>query len=99
MLSIRIVAFVALLPLPSSVLAQEWTEYVDRTERFSINFPGQPTISEATYPPQRGAPVRARVFTVQAWSDWVLRDRREPVEHRPTLGCEGFGVMGGVELS
>ena len=66
MLSIRIVAIVAMFLLPTSVLAQGWTEYVDRTERFSINFPGQPTISETTYPPQRGAPLRARVFTVQA---------------------------------
>jgi hypothetical protein len=66
MLLIRIVAAVAAFLLPTSVLAQEWTEYIDRTERFSINFPGQPTIRDTTYPPQRGAPVPARVFTVQA---------------------------------
>ena len=66
MLLIRIVVAVAACLLPTSVLAQEWTEYIDRTERFSINFPGQPTIRDTTYPPQRGAPVPARVFTVQA---------------------------------
>ena len=46
-------------------LAQGWTEYIDRTDRFSVNFPGQPTIRDTTYPPQRGAPLEARVFTVQ----------------------------------
>lgn len=66
MLLIRIVVAVAACLLPTSVLAQEWTEYIDRTERFSVNFPGQPTIRDTTYPPQRGAPVPARVFTVQA---------------------------------
>ena len=66
MLLIRIVVAVAAFLLPNSVLAQEWTEYIDRTERFSVNFPGQPTIRDTTYPPQRGAPVPARVFTVQA---------------------------------
>ena len=66
MLVIRIVVAVAVFLLPTSVLAQEWTEYIDRTERFSVNFPGQPTIRDTTYPPQRGAPVPARVFTVQA---------------------------------
>ena len=62
---IRIVAVVATLLLPASSFAQEWIEYVDRTDGFSVNFPGQPTIRETTYPPQRGAPLRARVFTVQ----------------------------------
>jgi len=62
---IRIVAVVAALLLPASSFAQEWTEYVDRTDGFSVNFPGQPTIRETTYPPQRGAPLRTRVFTVQ----------------------------------
>ena len=65
MLSIRIVAMVVALLLPTSLLAQGWTEYIDRTDRFSVNFPGQPTIRDTTYPPQRGAPLEARVFTVQ----------------------------------
>jgi hypothetical protein len=62
---IRIVAVVAALLPPASSFAQEWTEYVDRTERFSVNFPAKPTVRETTYQPQRGAPLRARVFTVQ----------------------------------
>jgi HAMP domain-containing protein len=45
MLSIRIVAMVVALLLPTSLLAQGWTEYVDRTERFSINFQaGRPSV-------------------------------------------------------
>jgi hypothetical protein len=42
----------------------EWTEFVERTDRFSINFPGRPTIRETIYPPQRGQPVLARIYTV-----------------------------------
>jgi hypothetical protein len=60
-----IVAVVAVLFLPASPLAQGWTEYVDRTDRFSINFPGPPQIREATYQPQRGPTLDARVFAVQ----------------------------------
>jgi len=51
--------------VPAAVWAQEWVEYVDRTERFSINFPAQPTVRDITYQVQRGAPAKARVFAVQ----------------------------------
>ncbi len=62
----RIIAVVATMWLvPATALSQEWTEYVDRTERFSINFPAQPTIRDITHQPQRGAPAKARVFAVQ----------------------------------
>ena len=63
----RPVALVVVLAAASPSFAQEWTEFIERTERFSINFPapGQPTIKEFTYPPQRGKPLPARSFTVQ----------------------------------
>ena len=54
----------AVCALSVSVFAQEWIVYVDRAERFTINFPGQPTISERMYEPQRGPMLRARVYTV-----------------------------------
>ena len=62
---LRIVAALVALSVPSAALAQEWSEYIDRAERFSINFPGQPTVRDMTYEPQRGAPLRARVFAVR----------------------------------
>jgi hypothetical protein len=45
--------------------ASEWIVYVDRAERFTINLPGQPTIREAMYEPQRGPMLPARIYTVQ----------------------------------
>jgi hypothetical protein len=45
--------------------APEWIVYVDRAERFTVNFPSQPTISERMYEPQRGPMLKARVYTVQ----------------------------------
>ena len=65
MLRTRTVAVAAMLCLPVAALAQEWTEFEDRTEHFSINFPGQPTIQDITYEPQRGGPLKGRVFRVQ----------------------------------
>lgn len=62
---IRIVAAVFILSLSAPSFAQEWMEYVNRAERFSVNFPGQPTVQETTYQPQRGGILPARVFTVQ----------------------------------
>ena len=61
-----IVAFVSVLSA-STLLAQapEWIVYVDRAERFTINFPGQPTIRETTYEPQRGPMLPGRIYTVQ----------------------------------
>lgn len=51
--------------LTLSAQAPDWIEYEDRAERFLVNLPGQPTIRETTYPPQRGAPMPARIYTVQ----------------------------------
>jgi hypothetical protein len=65
MLSIRIVAGRALL-LPTSLLAQGWTEYIDRADRF-VSISSQPTIRDTTYPPQR-APLGHR-FTVRSPRD------------------------------
>ena len=51
----------------SALLAQapEWTVYVDRAERFTVNFPGQPTIRETMYEPQRGPMLPGRIDPVQ----------------------------------
>ena len=63
---IRITAAVFILAMPTSSFAQEWIEYVDRTERFCVNFPGQPAIREMTYQPQNGKPVPARPTSCSA---------------------------------
>jgi hypothetical protein len=57
------VIIAALLTLCGTASAQEWTEYLDRQARFSINFPGRPAVREITYTSATGAAVPARVFT------------------------------------
>lgn len=55
----------AVLLVAGAAAAQGWIEYEDRAEFFFVNFPGQPVITTMTYAPQRGAPLPARVYTVQ----------------------------------
>ncbi|MBI4886281.1 MAG: hypothetical protein HY824_04260 [Acidobacteria bacterium] len=61
-----------LLPLLSSALvlamsgtsfAQEWTEFASRDDRFTVTFPGQPTITETTWKSQFSAILPARIYS------------------------------------
>jgi hypothetical protein len=45
--------------------AQGWVEYVNRLDRFSINFYGEPTVREIMFEPFEGPPVPARVYTTR----------------------------------
>jgi hypothetical protein len=56
-------AVVVSLSVPAH--AQEWLEYLDRTDRFGVNLPGKPAVRQTTYKPQRGKDVPARVHSVQ----------------------------------
>ena len=47
----------------SSAVAQEWTEFVSREDRFTGNFPGSPVVTEITYRSQFGADLPARVYS------------------------------------
>jgi hypothetical protein len=51
------------LALSSNALAQEWDEFFSKDERFSVNFPGKPTVTETTWTSQFGAILPARVYT------------------------------------
>jgi hypothetical protein len=54
-------------------LAQEWIEFVSRDDRFTANFPGQPTITQTTYKSQFGADLPARVYSAtQGQSRYLL---------------------------
>jgi hypothetical protein len=62
-----------LMPLMSSVLVlamagtsfaqEDWIEFSSREDRFSINFPGQPQITETTWKSQFGAILPARIYS------------------------------------
>jgi len=63
---------VRLMPLMSSALvlamsatsfAQDWTEFASRDDRFTVTFPGQPTVTEATWTSQYGAILPARIYS------------------------------------
>jgi hypothetical protein len=47
----------------SSAFAQEWIEFASRDDRFTCNFPSQPTVTTSTYKSEYGADLPARVYT------------------------------------
>ena len=62
----------AFFALPGPASAQAWDVYTNRENFFTVNFPGQPTVTEAPYPTANGTPLTARVFTATAPADTVL---------------------------
>ena len=58
-----LIAAALLLAVSAPALAQEWTEFVSKEDRFTANFPGTPTITEITYKSQFGADLPARVYS------------------------------------
>ena len=53
----------AALFLSSAVFAQTWDSYVNRDNFFSINLPGEPTVTETPYKTAKGTALTAHVFT------------------------------------
>lgn len=43
--------------------AQDWIKFVDRAERFIVNFPVEPEVNVIAYPSERGATLPALVYT------------------------------------
>ncbi len=52
-----------MLALSSNAVAQDWDEFFSKEERFSVNFPGTPSMTETTWTSQFGAILPARVYT------------------------------------
>jgi hypothetical protein len=52
--------------LSSAASAQVWEEYVNRENFFQVNFPGEPTVTEAPYRTVKGTNLTAHVFTATA---------------------------------
>jgi hypothetical protein len=57
------IALIACSQAPA--FAVEWTEFVDQSERFGVNFPGKPQVTQITYRTWREADVPAKVYTVK----------------------------------
>ena len=67
----RLIPFVlaaAIMLVPGPAAAQEWIEYVNKTDFFSVNFPHEPKVEEITYVSAQGAPLPGRVYTAASGS-------------------------------
>src|SRR6185295_11087213 len=66
MRAVSIIPAIVALFLSSAASAQVWEEYVNRENFFQVNFPGEPTMTEAPYRTVKGTNLTARVFTAIA---------------------------------
>jgi hypothetical protein len=62
---IRLIPTALILSISGPSLAQDWIEYVDRAERFSVNLPDKPAVQDMTYKSEDGGALPARVYTAQ----------------------------------
>ena len=58
-----ILASMLVLTLAASAFAQDWDEFFSKEERFSVNFPGKPAVTDTTWTSQFGAVLPARVYS------------------------------------
>lgn len=62
------VAAAAFVLFVSGPAAAQWVEFESREDRFTVTFPGQPSVTQTTYKSQFGADLPARVYSVQSAS-------------------------------
>jgi hypothetical protein len=62
----RRLALTAAIILSASgvLLAQEWMDYENKEDRFTVNFPGQPKVETLTWPSEYGATFQGRTYSV-----------------------------------
>ena len=65
---ISIIATASILSASGPAFAQEWSEFANREDRFTCNFPGQPTVTETTWISEYGAELPARVYGAELGS-------------------------------
>ncbi len=53
------------LVLGATLLAQEWSTYTSRLDRFEVNFPGQPKVEEIKWASEYGAVFPGRVYSLE----------------------------------
>jgi len=67
-----IVPALAFLLLSTAASAQAWDIYINRDNFFSVNLPGEPTMTQAPYKTDKGTTLTARVFTSVAPAGSIL---------------------------
>ena len=60
-----LLAAIVLCTSAPALAQEEWMEYTNTTDRFSIVFPGQPMVQEISWPSEYGAVFPGRVYSVQ----------------------------------
>jgi hypothetical protein len=75
-----LLAAAVLLPWSAPGSAQDWIEYASTADRFTLNFPGQPTIDATTYTSEYGAELPARAYHAE---DGPKRYSLTVVDYRP----------------
>jgi hypothetical protein len=96
----QLVAAAIISLVAASSLAQDWVEYIHRTERFGIMLPGVPEVSETTHMSAFGVVFPARVYSVEAGSsnysmtvvDYTEAARRHRERPDPTDASSGERV-------
>jgi len=69
---LAVIPAVAFLLFSSAASAQEWDVYSNRDNFFSVNLPGQPTMTQVPYKTTKGTNLTARVFTARAPAGSIL---------------------------
>jgi hypothetical protein len=62
---LALVSTALVIGLSAPSFAQEWIEYANREDRFTCNFPAQPTVTTTTYRSEHGADLPARVYSAE----------------------------------
>ena len=75
--------------------AQEWIEYVDRPDLFTVNFPVEPEVRDITYPTEYGVTLPGRVHSVEdgpyRYSVTVIQYANVQAIHAERLrGCQAY---------
>jgi len=92
---------------PAQAQDDEWTEYLSFDDLFSVNFPGDPTISSSSYETENGLKLAARVYTAKDFMgtykvtavDWTGAEKEhtrlyEQCKSTETRGGENPNICG-----
>ena len=65
MRALNVLCVTLLVGTSGQAVAQDWIPYANLADRFSINFPGQPTVTETTYLSDYRAIMPARIYSAE----------------------------------
>jgi hypothetical protein len=94
MILIRLMLVAFALCAPSAAMAQEWSDFMSTEDRFSITFPGQPSVQEIKWPSEYGAVFPGRVYSAKqgmgSYSVTVIDYRNSEKLHAAIPKAESF---------